>query len=116
MFEILPVAEADIEQVLSYTARTFGLHQYDRYAALIEDALGALADDSEAGKRRLDIHPEAWSLHIAQPGRDASHLFLYRIDSSRVAVIYGLFHQVMNLPKHWVTRTAEHRDEESEPP
>ena len=97
MYEVLPVVERDIEDALIHTARTFGLRKLDEYVALIEEALRALDDDSEAGKRRPDVHPEAWTIHIAKRGRNARHLFLYRLRPDGVAVIYGFFHDTMNL-------------------
>jgi toxin ParE1/3/4 len=100
----LPAVEEDVEHVLLYTAKTFGMRKYVEYAALIEEALEALADNPEAGRKRPDIHPEAWTLHIAKPGRRARHLLLYRVAQDGTAVIHGLFYDAMDLPQQWRQR------------
>jgi hypothetical protein len=38
--------------------------KYDDYAALIEEALGALEYDPMAGRRRPEIAPDAWTYHV----------------------------------------------------
>lgn len=65
---ILLAAEADIEQALSHTLARFGVHKYDDYAALIEEALEALATDPRAGRKRPDIDPAAWIYRIGKHG------------------------------------------------
>ena len=75
----LLAADADIEHALVYTLRTYGRRKYDEYSALIREALEALATAPEAGRNRPDINPDAWTVHIAKPGRAARHLLLYRI-------------------------------------
>jgi plasmid stabilization system protein ParE len=72
-------AEAQIADVLSYTLEEFGEAKYLEYQELIGLALQALEDTPTVGKRRPEIHPDAWTYHIARPARKARHLFLYRI-------------------------------------
>jgi plasmid stabilization system protein ParE len=79
---ILPRAEAQIVDVLGHTLDAFGEAKYVEYRDLIEHALGTLAATPTAGKRRSDIHPDAWTFHIARPARRARHLFLYRVRGS----------------------------------
>lgn len=64
----LLAVEADIEQVLSYTLQRFGLRKYDDYAALIQEALDALAIDPHAGKPQPAIAAEAWTIQYRAAG------------------------------------------------
>jgi plasmid stabilization system protein ParE len=95
---LLPRAEVQILDVLSFTREQFGEAKYVEYQELIELALEALGVGSTAGKRRPDIHPEAWTFHIARPARRARHLFLYRI-RDRVEIARFLY-DAMDLPRH----------------
>jgi plasmid stabilization system protein ParE len=58
----------------------------------------ALAADPQAGKRRSDIHPDAWTYHIAQRGKKARHLFVYRIRKD--VEIARFLHDAMDLARH----------------
>lgn len=96
---ILPYAEAQMADVLDRTLDRFGEAKYVEYLQLIDLALCALEQDAEAGKRRPEIHPDAWTLRIARRGRKARHLFLYRI---RADVEIGRFlYDGMDFPSHW---------------
>lgn len=55
------------------------------------------------GKRRLEIHPDAWTYHIARPGRRARHLFLYRIwEAVEVArFLYDAMDLPRQRPREW---------------
>ena len=66
---LLLAAEADIEQALQHTFHTFGTQKYAEYAALVHEALDALAENSQAGRRREDIGAGAWIYPIEKPGR-----------------------------------------------
>jgi plasmid stabilization system protein ParE len=92
-----PRAEAQIVDVLRHTLDQFGEAKYFEYKDLIGLALEVLETTPTAGKRRTDIHPEAWTLHIGRPGRRARHLFLYRIrDQVEVA---RFLYDAMDLPR-----------------
>jgi plasmid stabilization system protein ParE len=94
---VLPRAEAQIIDVLDHTFEEFGEAKYLEYRDLIELALKTLAATPTAGKRQAAIHPDAWTYHIARPGRRARHLFLYRI---REAVEVARFlYDAMDLPR-----------------
>jgi plasmid stabilization system protein ParE len=75
----LLAVEADIERALAYTLRRYGVHKYDEYATLIQEAFDALSLDPRAGRPRPEIAPEAWAYRIEQPGRRARHLLMYRM-------------------------------------
>jgi plasmid stabilization system protein ParE len=100
----LLAVEADIEQVLAFTLRRFGSRKYDEYGSLILEALQALEVDPQAGKRRPEIAPEAWAYHIAQPGRRARHLFIYRLPRADLVEVLALAYDGMDLPRMWRTR------------
>lgn len=92
-------AQRDIRQTLAFTLARFGTHQRAEYAALIEAAMHALADAPQRGKRRPEIGDDIWSYHIAQPGRRARHVFLYRIlDAGAVVQILAMPYDAMDLP------------------
>jgi len=95
---ILPRAEAQIIDVLAHTLEEFGEAKYLEYRELIGLALQTLEATPTAGKRQLKIHPDAWTFHIARPGRRARHVLLYRI---RDAVDIARFlYDAMDLPRH----------------
>jgi plasmid stabilization system protein ParE len=100
---VLPAVRQDIRAALDFTRRRFGESKAREYAALIRDALQDLAANARAGKPAPDIHPDAWTLPIKQPGRHARHLFLYEI-AGNAAHVYGLFYDGMDLPARWKRR------------
>ncbi len=96
---ILPEAEAQMEETLSYTLERFGEAKYLEYLELIRAAIRALEEDAQAGKKRDDIHPDAWAFHIARTGQRARHMLLYRV---RAQVEVGRFlYDGMDLPQQW---------------
>jgi plasmid stabilization system protein ParE len=98
-----PRAEAQMIDVLGYTLEEFGEAKYLEYRALIGLALKTLAATPMVGKRRPEIHPDAWTYHIARHGRKARHLFLYRIrDVVEVArFLYDAMDFPRQRPKEW---------------
>ena len=94
---LAPRAEAQIADVLVFTYEQFGEAKYAEYRELIDLALETLETTPTAGKRRSDIHPEAWTYHIARPARKARHLFLYRIRGS--VEIARFLYDAMDLPR-----------------
>lgn len=100
---ILPRADAQIVDVLHFTLEEFGERKYLEYRELIGLALQTLETSPAAGKCRPDIHPDAWTYHIARPGRRARHMFLYRICD--VVEIARFLYDAMDLsrqrPREW---------------
>ena len=80
-----------------YTLEEFGEAKYLEYRDLIGLALKTLATTPRAGKHRSEIHPDAWTYHIARPGRKARHLFLYRIRD--VVEVARFLYDAMDLPR-----------------
>jgi len=90
-------AEAQIIDVLDYTLEEFGEAKYLEYRDLIGLALRTLEATPTHGKRRPEIHRDAWTYHIARPGRRARHLFLYRIRD--VVEVARFLYDAMDLPR-----------------
>lgn len=89
--------------VLSYTLEHFGEAKYLEYRELIEIAIQTLEATPAAGKHRPEIHPEAWTYHIARPARRARHLFLYRIkeDVEVARFLYDAMDLIRQRPREW---------------
>jgi plasmid stabilization system protein ParE len=101
-----PRAYAHIVDVLAFTLERFGETKYLDYLALIGIALETLESRPNAGKRRPEIHPDAWTFHIARPGRRARHIFLYRIraDVEIASFLYDAMDLRRQHPKEWGRR------------
>ena len=100
---LLPRADAQIIDVLDFTLEEFGEAKYLEYRDLIGLALRTLEVMPTAGKHRPEIHPDAWTYHIARPGWKARHLFLYRIrDNVEVArFLYDAMDLLRQRPREW---------------
>jgi toxin ParE1/3/4 len=102
---VLLAVHGDIEDALRYTLRTYGVHKYNQYAALIEEAFDALAANPEAGRARPDIDAEARTYHVAKRGRRARHVLLYRIVDPELVEVLALAYDAMDLPRRWRSRS-----------
>jgi toxin ParE1/3/4 len=102
---VLLAVDGDIEDALRYTLGTYGVHKYEEYVVLIEEAFETLAADPEAGRARPDIGPEARTYRIARRGRRARHVVLYRIVGADVVEVLALAYDAMDLPRHWRSRS-----------
>lgn len=95
---ISPSARAQIREVLAFTRDRFGVLKAQEYSLLIRLALQELAENAEVGKRRPEIHPDAWTYHIGKRGKKARHLFLYRI--RKTVEVARFLYDAMDLPDH----------------
>ncbi|MEY4581334.1 MAG: hypothetical protein RL701_6037 [Pseudomonadota bacterium] len=100
---LLPIVRQDIRDALVWTKERFGAVKASEYSTLTRIALRALATNPQSGKRRPEIHPDAWVYPIRRAGRPARHLFLYEIVGRR-AHIYGFLYDGMDLPQQWLVR------------
>jgi plasmid stabilization system protein ParE len=76
-------AQADIDEVLAWTAGRFGIAQAARYEALIVSALTALGDGPMAPRSRPVLgHHATRRLPLR---RRASHYIVYRTEEDRIA-------------------------------
>jgi toxin ParE1/3/4 len=95
-------AVRDISEVLAFTLHQFGDKQRAVYQQIIRDALEELATDPEnpRSKRRPEIHPDTWTMHVGRRGKRARHLLLYRIKNDRFVDIARLLHDSMEIERH----------------
>jgi plasmid stabilization system protein ParE len=96
---VAPLARAQIREALIFTRNRFGVGKAREYALLIRMALTELAKNPAAGKKHPEIHPDAWIYPIGKPGKNARHLFLYRVrENTEVA---RFLYDAMDLPRQW---------------
>ena len=107
---VLPDAETQMEDALAHTLERFGEAKYLEYLELIQSAVRTVEQEPQAGRKREDIHPEAWTYHIARTGQRARHLLLYRVRGDRVEVGRFLY-DGMDLPQHWPEPWEERADD-----
>lgn len=95
-------AARDIEAVLAHTLQEFGQQQYEVYKELIRLAMVDIAADPNrpSARRHPDLRPDCRLFHIARPGRNARHFFLYRLIGDRLVLVGGLLHDSMDLRRH----------------
>ena len=103
--ELSSAAEADLRQIVRWTARQFGAAQAAAYGQLLRDALKAL----EAGpnivgaRRREEIGTGYRTMHIARNRRRARHFILFRVADSaqeRVIRVVRILHDAMDPSRH----------------
>lgn len=97
-------AAADIKAILRESGKMFGPVQLERYAALIEAAIGMVAQQPArpASWERHDIADGVRSFHVEHAaGRRgaASHMLFYRTDDLGVTILRVL-HQSMDAGSH----------------
>jgi plasmid stabilization system protein ParE len=95
---VLPFAERQMADALAYTLERYGEAKFVEYLDLIDLAVRTLTEDPKAGRPRPAVHSDAWTYPIAQPGRKARHLFLYRIRSE--VEIARFLYDGMDLERH----------------
>jgi toxin ParE1/3/4 len=95
-------AEADIEDILSWTTRRFGRRQTKAYAATLAAAITALTEGPEiAGTRvRRELGRGLRTLHVARGRRKGRHRVLFRtrpVPRASVIEILRVLHDAMDL-------------------
>jgi toxin ParE1/3/4 len=103
--ELSGAAEADLRQIVRWTARQFGSAQGTAYGQLLRDALRALeAGPNVIGVRRRDeIGAGYRTLHIARSRRRARHFILFRVVGSadaRLIRVVRILHDAMDPMRH----------------
>lgn len=99
---ILPAALLDIEIVLRFTRQRFGARKCAEYRDLIRSALDAIAANPNhpRARARPEIHDQARTLHISQPGRRTRHFLLFRIGADNVVEVARLLYDGMDITLH----------------
>lgn len=95
-------AVQDIEGVLVYTQAQFGEQKYERYKALIRQALADIAADPYRlpARHRPEISADVRTFHMARRGKKARQLFLYRVVQEEFVDIGRLLHDSMDIQRH----------------
>ena len=94
-------AQADYEDILAQTLRTWGVRQHATYAALLDQALRSLQDNPHLGHRHRDLPERYRCLHVGR------HLIVYRFTAGTVYVVRVL-HDRMDIPR----RAADSLDDD----
>lgn len=107
-------AEADVRDIVLWTARRFGEAQARAYADTPSRAIRVLAEGPAVpgARRREDIANGIMALHVARGGRKGRHVVLYRVAApvSPPAIdVLRVLHDAMDLSRH----VSETKDEDS---
>jgi toxin ParE1/3/4 len=94
-FRITPRAESDLKKIASYTLKTWGRRQRNKYLLAMERRFIWLAENAELGKHRTDIHEDYYSYP------QGSHVIFYMIRDDFVDII-GVVHQRMDIIKYFL--------------
>jgi len=109
---ISPAAEQDIESILSWTRRTFGERTFQRYEALLVQAISDLLESSESSgvKIRDEIFPGIRTYHLSHSRRQVPvelgyvrnprHFLIYRQLNNDCIETVRVLHDSMDLEQH----------------
>lgn len=100
----LPEVRDQIREALRRTRQDYGPAKAIEYSQLIRLALRELAENPYIRQTRPEIHPDARLMPIRRPGKDAAHLFLYRIRGTTVEVArfrYDAMDLEQQVPAEW---------------
>ena len=108
------VSEADIRDIVLWTANRFGEVQARVYADTLSRAMQVLAEGPTVpgARRRDDIADGVMALHVARDGRKGRHVLVYRVgvpSDPPVIDVLRVLHDAMDLRRH----VGETRDEEA---
>jgi toxin ParE1/3/4 len=98
-------AEADVANIVRWTAKQFGEPQARTYAETLSGALAALMDGPTmpGARARNDIGRGLFTLHVARRGRKGRHFILFRVARDQqgdIIEVLRILHEVMDLPRH----------------
>jgi toxin ParE1/3/4 len=97
-------AWADLEEILSWTAREFGPRQSRAYETTIATAIAALRNGPgvSGARARDDIQPGLRTLHVARKGRRGRHFLFFRVVSEelRTLAVTRILHDSMDFARH----------------
>lgn len=89
-YRLSPLAETDLEDIWTYTARTWSIAQADRYTTDIIDAVECLATGERRGRDASDIRAGYLRYAIGR------HILFYRCTAKQLDVI-RILHQRMDV-------------------
>lgn len=95
-------AEQDIASILAWTDEHFGPQQAEIYAETFTLALEALIEgpDIVGVRRRNDILPGIYLLHVARYGRRGRHFIVFRPSAGRYIEVLRVPHDSMDPARH----------------
>jgi toxin ParE1/3/4 len=95
-------AEQDLFNIVSWTAKNFGIHQAEYYAETITLAIEALHDGPAilGSKVRDEIGAGIRTLHVARQGRKGRHFVAFSVSEGHIINVLRLLHDSMDLAKH----------------
>ena len=98
-------AEADLRDILRWTARQFGEAQAGIYHDVLASAIAALADgpDTPGVRKRDEIASGLMTLHVARGKRRGRHLVLFRARTASeppVVDVLRLLYDAMDPSRH----------------
>jgi toxin ParE1/3/4 len=98
-------AEADVAEILEWSARQFGEAQARRYAETLTSAIEALSEGPgvHGAKARDEIGIGLLTLHAARKGRRGRHFLLFRVsrEAGRPGIdVLRVLHDAMDLGRH----------------
>ena len=107
-------AEADVRDIVLWTAKRFGEAQARAYSDTLSRAIRALAEGPavSGARRREDIARGIMALHVARGGRKGRHFVVYRVGAPPkppVIDVLRVLHDAMDLTRH----VGERKDEDS---
>jgi toxin ParE1/3/4 len=95
-------AEADLENIVYWTAGRFGERQARAYQTVLKKALNALRDGPSiaAARPRPEIAKGLYSIHVARNSRRARHFFFFSVVGSDCIEVIRIPHDSMDFPQH----------------
>jgi toxin ParE1/3/4 len=102
--ELAAAAQADFRDILRWTTLQFGKAQARVYEAALSDAIDALivGPDAKGVRKRGDLHPGLFMLHVTRNKHKGRHVILFRVDEQKTGTIEVLriLHDSMDLQRH----------------
>ena len=102
-------ARQDFRLALAWSLRRFGPRQAKRYRSVLRLAVAELRNgpDVPGARRRGELRPELYALHVARGRRRGSHILIYRVLPGDVIEVVRILHEHMDLARH-VGGSEEH--------
>lgn len=92
-YQLTEEADKDVEEILAYSVKNFGVNQTQHYFASLKERIKLLADNPSMGHSAEDILPE----YLRFPHE--SHIIFYKNLSSSILVV-RILHERMDPNLH----------------
>ncbi len=92
-YQLTEEADRDVEEILAYSVKSFGVTQTQHYFVALKECIALLADNPNMGRCAEDILPEY--LHFTHE----SHIIFYKNLSSSILVV-RILHERMDPKLH----------------